>query len=98
RRRSTGSPGGSRKTYDSTMRARSRPPRCFTGSPGSPERRSAMWLIALAVIGLLAPGGLFMYWVHSDYTTISAALSDGMAMAYLLDLVMCTFLLGYLFA
>ena len=57
-----------------------------------------MWLIVLAVIGLLAPGGLFLLWVHHDYTTLSAALADWLAMAYFLDLVMATILLAYLFA
>ena len=56
-----------------------------------------MWLV-LAVIGLLAPGGLFLYWFHHDYTSLSAALSDRMALAFFLDLVMSTFLLGYFFA
>jgi hypothetical protein len=57
-----------------------------------------MLLIVLAVIGLLSPGGLFMLWVHHDYTTLSAALADWLAMAYFLDLVMAAFLLAYLFA
>lgn len=57
-----------------------------------------MWLVLLAAIGLLAPGGLFLYWMQHDYTTLSAALSDRMAVAFFLDLVLSTFLLGYFFA
>ena len=57
-----------------------------------------MWLLLAAVVGLLGPGGLFLYWVHSQYTTLAAALSDWMAVAYFLDLVMSTLLFGYLFA
>lgn len=57
-----------------------------------------MWLVAVAAIGLLAPGGLFLYWLFADYSTLSAALSDRMALAFFLDLLMSTFLLGYLFA
>lgn len=57
-----------------------------------------MWLIVLAVVGLLAPGGLFLYWMFNDYTTLSAALSDRMALAFFVDLLMSTFLLAYLFA
>jgi hypothetical protein len=57
-----------------------------------------MWLVFLAVVGLLAPGGLFLYWLINDYTSLSAALSDRMAVAFFLDLLMSTLLLAYLFA
>ena len=57
-----------------------------------------MWLILLAVVGMLAPGGLFLYWLVNDYSSLAAALSDGMALAFFVDLLMSTFLLAYLFA
>jgi len=57
-----------------------------------------MWLVLLAVVGVLAPGGLFVYWVLNDYSSLSAALSDRMALAFLVDLLMSTFVLAYLFA
>jgi len=57
-----------------------------------------MKLVLLAVIGLLLPGGLFLYWMLNDYSTVSAALSDRMALAFFVDLLMSTFLLAYLFA
>lgn len=57
-----------------------------------------MRLVFLALIGLLAPGGLFLYWMLNDYTSFSAALADKMALAFFLDLLMSTFLLAYLFA
>jgi len=57
-----------------------------------------MWLVFLAVIGLLAPGGLFLYWLLVDHSSLSAALSDRMALAFFVDLLMSTFLLSYLFA
>lgn len=57
-----------------------------------------MWLVLLAALGLLAPGGLFLYWLNHDYSSLSAALSDRMALAFFVDLVMSTFFLGYLFA
>jgi hypothetical protein len=57
-----------------------------------------MWLVLLAVVGLLAPGGLFLYWLINDYTSLSAALSDRMAVAFFLDLLISTVLLAYLFA
>src|SRR5213596_1536959 len=57
-----------------------------------------MWLVPVAVIGLLAPGGLFLYWLIHDYSSLSAALSDRMGIAFFLDLLMSTFILAYLFA
>jgi len=57
-----------------------------------------MWLVPVAVIGLLAPGGLFLYWLVHDYSSLSAALSDRMGVAFFLDLLMSTFILAYLFA
>src|SRR5690349_22174338 len=57
-----------------------------------------MGLLVFAAVGLLVPGALFMYWMGHDYTTLAAALSDRMALAFFLDLVISTFLLGYLFA
>src|SRR5437016_12146377 len=60
--------------------------------------RRNMWLVFLAVIGLLAPGGLFLCWLLNDYSSLSAALSDRMALAFFLDLLISTFLLSYLFA
>jgi hypothetical protein len=57
-----------------------------------------MWLVPLAVLGLLAPGGLFMYWILSDYTSFSAALSDRLALAFFVDLVISTVVLSWLFA
>ena len=57
-----------------------------------------MWLIPAALVGMLVPGGLFLYWLAHDYSSWSAALSDRMAVAFFVDLLMSTFLLAYLFA
>ena len=57
-----------------------------------------MPLLVLAVIGLLAPGGLFLHWVFTDYVSLAAALSDRMAIGFFVDLLITTFLLSYLFA
>jgi len=57
-----------------------------------------MWLLPLSVIGLLVPGGLFLFWLLHDYSSLSAALSDRMAIAFFLDLLMSALLLSYFFA
>ena len=57
-----------------------------------------MWLLILAVVGNVVPGGLFLYWLFTDYTSLSAALSDVLALAFFIDLALSTFFLAYLFA
>jgi hypothetical protein len=57
-----------------------------------------MWLLIVALIGNLIPGGLFLYWVINDYSSVSAALADTLAVAFFVDLLMSTFVLAYLFA
>ena len=57
-----------------------------------------MWLLVFAIIGNIVPGGLFLYSLTHDYTSLSAALSDRLALAFLIDLLLSTFFLAYLFA
>ena len=57
-----------------------------------------MWLILVAVVGNLVPGGLFLYWLRNDYSSLSAALSDRLALAFFLDLLISTLVLACLFA
>ena len=56
-------------------------------------------LLVLAIIGNLAPGLLFLYGLFHDYSSsLVAALSNRVALAFLLDLIISTFLIAYLFA
>ncbi|HKW45827.1 MAG TPA: hypothetical protein VJN70_00220 [Gemmatimonadaceae bacterium] len=56
-------------------------------------------LILLAVVGNLVPGLLFLYGLFHDYSSsLVAALSNRVALAFLLDLIISTFLIAYLFA
>ena len=57
-----------------------------------------MWLLLAALVGMLGPGGLFLVWLLDDFSSLSAALSDRMALAFFLDLALSTFFLAYLFA
>src|SRR5262245_4342918 len=57
-----------------------------------------MWLLVIAALGLLVPGGLFMVWLLSDYVSLSAAFSDKLALAFFLDLIGSTVFLAWLFA
>jgi hypothetical protein len=55
-------------------------------------------LLLVAAVGLLLPGGLFLYWLFFYATSLLDALSDKFAMAFVVDVVGTTFLLAYFFA
>ena len=57
-----------------------------------------MWILVVAIIGNVVPSGLFLYSLVHDYPSLLAALSDRLALALLIDLLMSTFFLAYLFA
>jgi hypothetical protein len=38
-----------------------------------------VWLVVIAVAGMAAPGGLFIYWLVNDYTSLPTALADRVA-------------------
>ena len=57
-----------------------------------------MRLLLVAAVGLALPGGLFLYWLVHDATSLADALSDRFAMAFVADVVGTTFLLAWYFA
>jgi hypothetical protein len=68
-----------------------------TSGPGF-KGSGNMWLPIVAAVGMILPGGLFLYWLFHDYSSLSAALSDRFALAFVADVFGSTFLLAYLFA
>ncbi|MEY2479754.1 MAG: hypothetical protein QOI04_681 [Verrucomicrobiota bacterium] len=63
-----------------------------------PRHRSLTWLLVFAVLGFAAPGGLFLYWALNDFTTLTAALHDGLALAFVADVLITTGALTVYFA
>ena len=61
-------------------------------------RHTTIWLIAVAAVGLLVPGGLSLYALFRDYGSLTAALSNRLALAFFIDLSLSTLLLAYFFA
>lgn len=57
-----------------------------------------MWLLVVAVVGFVVPGGLFLYWLFHDYTTLRAAFQNRLALAFLVDLLITTGVLAAYFA
>lgn len=57
-----------------------------------------MWLLAIAIFGLLVPNGIFIYWAATEFTTIGEVLANRLAVAFMIDAVMALGVLAYLFA
>lgn len=57
-----------------------------------------MWLLAIALFGLVVPNGLFVYWAAVELTTIGEVLANRLAVAFMIDAVMALVVLAYLFA
>ena len=57
-----------------------------------------MWLLVIALFGLVVPNGLFLYWVLADFTSIADVVADRLAIAFIIDAFMAVGLLAYLFA
>ena len=57
-----------------------------------------MWLLPIAAFGFFVPNGLFLHWLLNEFTSVGAALSDRLALAFMLDVLVATAVLTYLAA
>ena len=57
-----------------------------------------MWLLAIALFGLVVPNGLFLYWAAVEFSTVGEVLANRLAVAFILDAFMALGVLAYLFA
>ena len=55
-------------------------------------------LLAIALFGLLVPNGLFLYWLFAEFDSVAAVLANHLALGFLLDALLATGLLCFLFA
>lgn len=44
-----------------------------------------LWLLLAALVGLIVPNGLFLYWLVVEYRGIVAVLDDKLAVAFIID-------------
>jgi len=54
--------------------------------------------LVVAIVGMLFPNALFMYWLFFEFESLSAALGNHVGVALFVDAVLATSLLAYLFA
>ena len=57
-----------------------------------------MWLLLIALFGLVVPNGFFVYWLLFEYQGVSAVLADKLAVGFMLDVVVALILLSAYFA
>ena len=63
-----------------------------------PQQRSLTWLLILAAVGFALPSVLFLYWVVRDFTSVTAALHDRLALAFIADVFITLGVLAGYFA
>jgi len=57
-----------------------------------------MGLLVIALIGLLVPNGLFVYWFFFEFNSWQAVAGNRLALAFIIDAVMAVGLLAIYFA
>lgn len=57
-----------------------------------------MWLLLVALLGLVVPNGFFVYWLLFDFRGLRPVLEDKLALGFILDVVLALILLSGYFA
>jgi len=57
-----------------------------------------MWLVVVAVFGLVVPNGLFVYWLLVEFPGLTAVLENTLALAFMLEALLLLALLAVYFA
>ena len=57
-----------------------------------------MWLLLIALIGLVIPNGLFIYWALFEFHGLRPVLEDKLAVAFILDALLALLVLSVYFA
>lgn len=57
-----------------------------------------MWLLIVALFGLIVPNGIFIYWLFTEFGGIVGVIENKLAVAFIIDAFMAMFLLAWWFA
>ena len=57
-----------------------------------------MWLLLIALFGLVVPNGFFVYWVVFEFNGLGPVLQDKLALGFILDVLLALILLSVYFA
>ena len=56
-----------------------------------------MLRLIIALFGLLFPNGLYVYWIATRFDTVAGALSNELALGFLVEMVIATLIVAYRF-
>src|SRR5687767_409112 len=57
-----------------------------------------MWLLMIALLGLVVPNGFFVYWLLFEFRGLGPVLQDKLALGFILDVLLALVLLSVYFA
>ena len=57
-----------------------------------------MWLLIIALFGLIVPNGIFIYWLFFEFNGFAEVLRDKLALAFIIDALMAMLVLAWWFA
>ena len=57
-----------------------------------------MWLLLLALLGLVVPNGFFIYWLLFEFHGLGPVLQDKLALGFMLDVLLVLIILSVYFA
>ena len=57
-----------------------------------------MFLLVIALFGLIVPNGIFIYWLFTEFGGIADVAGNKLAVAFIIDAFMAMFLLAFWFS
>ncbi|MGB2713253.1 MAG: hypothetical protein WBC51_03680 [Vicinamibacterales bacterium] len=57
-----------------------------------------MWLLAVALFGLIVPNGFFVYWLLFEFRGLGPVIEDRLALGFILDVALALVVLSVYFA
>jgi hypothetical protein len=57
-----------------------------------------MIFLIIALFGLIVPNGIFIYWLFTEFNSVTEVVNNKLAIAFIIDAFMAMFLLAYWFA
>ena len=57
-----------------------------------------MFLLLIALFGLIVPNGIFIYWLFTEDNSVAEVVNNKLAVAFIIDAFMAMFMLAYRFA
>ena len=57
-----------------------------------------MWLVAVALFGLLVPNGIFVYWLLTEFTGVGPVVENKLALAFMIEAFLVLGIMAVYFA